>query len=32
MKNAKANTNFITKNLQIDMTKISLVLLKQYNK
>ena len=32
MKNAKANTNFIKKNLQTDVTGIWLVLLKQYNK
>ena len=32
MENAKATINFITKNLQIDVTKIQLISLKQYNK
>ena len=32
MKNAKANTNFTTKNLQIDVTRIWSLSLKQYNK
>ena len=32
MKNAKTNINFTTKNLQIDVTVIWLVSLKQYNK
>ena len=32
MKNAKTNTNFITKNLQTNVTVIWSVSLKQYNK
>ena len=32
MKNAKANRNFTTKNLQTDVTRIWSVSLKQYNK
>ena len=32
MKNAKNNTNIMTKNLQINVTEIWLVSLKQYNK
>ena len=32
MKHAKANTNFKKKNLQIDVTRIWFVTLKQYNK
>ena len=32
MKNAKTIINFITKNLQTDVTKIQLIPFKQYNK
>ena len=32
MENANTIINFITKNLQIDVTKIQLIPLKQYNK
>ena len=32
MKNVKTNINFMTKNLQIDVIRIRLVPLKQYNK
>ena len=32
MENANATINFITKNLQTDVTKIQLIPIKQYNK